>query len=82
MCDGRLGSRLRTKVARWMSFLHCLSSVGSDRAVPKEAKILSKGMFCPRRERQLAMQLGWASPTTKLVRNSVMLWIVMSEMRR
>ena len=81
-CCGPLGSRLRTKVARWTSFLHCLSSVGSDSGVPKDWKTSLKGVLLPRRVVQLVMQLGWALAVKKEVRYVVMWWMVRSESLR
>ena len=43
--SGRSGSLLRTNMALCTSFRHCLSSVGSERAVPKDLNILMKDMI-------------------------------------
>ena len=62
LSDGSDVSRLRTKVARWTSFLHWRSSVSSESGVPKEANTLGKGMCCPSLDFQAAMQLGsWSA---------------------
>ena len=43
--SGRSGSLLRTNIALCTSFHHCLSSVESERAVPKDLNILKKDMI-------------------------------------
>ena len=75
---GALGSRLRTNVARWTNFLQCLSSVGSENGVPKEANsifmvwsVMPPTLIC-----QFFTQLGIAPATTVVVRWSVIfLWL-------
>ena len=79
---GPVGSLLRTKVARWTSFLHCLSSVGSESGVPKDWNTCVKGMLLPKRVVQLVMQLGLALAVKKEVRYLVMWWMVRSESLR
>ena len=82
LSDGSDVSRLRTKVARWTSFLHWRSSVSSESGVPKEAKTLGKGMCGPSLDFQAAMQLGSWSAVISWVCSFVMLCIVRSESLR
>ena len=82
LSDGSDVSRLRTKVARWTSFLHWRSSVLSESGVPKEANTLGKGMCGPSLDFQAAMQLGSWSAVISRVCSFVMLCIVRSERLR
>ena len=61
LSDGSDVSRLRTKGARWTSFLHWRSSVSSESGVPKGAKTFGKGMCGPSLDFQAAMQLSSSS---------------------
>ena len=71
--SGRFGSLLRTNMALCTSFRHCLSSVGSERAVPNDLNILMKDIICGMRSRQALVQLGGDDSRCLAVIKEVML---------
>ena len=69
-CEGAVGSRLRTKRARCISFRQFRSSVASEIGVPSDGQMMLKGACSPRLA-QFASQLGGAVVTVWWVNSLV-----------
>ena len=76
------GCLFLTLSARWTSLRHCLSSVASDRSVPKDLKIVLNLMMCGKCSRHALTQFGNFGLRSLCVRKLVTLWTVRSDSLR
>ena len=72
LCSVSAGFRLRTLIALWTYFLHCLSSASFESGVPNELNTFLKSILNRTRFFQFRMQFGFIFLVMRLVRWSVM----------